>query len=174
MNRGICVEVLYVEMYSGKISMAAQSYQGLADNQTCQLCKVDQAAFFCKCSLPPTLLCLSCSASHQAKNPYIPHLAFPIAVLGTDSNEYMRRFNYLMERKAALRDNLKRMDQFSDEVAKSVNGAIEYLNQYKDWALACVHAEKESALVEIEAAAAEVDECLASGKTLSNALAIAL
>ena len=59
----------------------------------------------------------------------------PIAVLGQDSQDYMQRFTALKLGAAKLRENVGLIDQCRQEFATSIQSAIDYLAQYRDYML---------------------------------------
>lgn len=150
------------------------NYPAVTNNRTCLVCTGQQAIFYCECTAPPTLLCAGCFANHPTKNPAIPHQIMPIAALGQDSQDYMQRFRALKLGAAKLRENVGLIDQCRQELASSVQSAIDYLVQYRDYMLQQLQQEKDWFSAVAEAAVKETEDCLAQGTTPVLPLAQAL
>ena len=68
------------------------------------------------------------------KNPAIPHQVMPIAALGQNSQSYIQKFRVLTQG-AELRSNLDLIDKCKQ--ATTIQSAIDYLAQYRDYMLQC-------------------------------------
>jgi hypothetical protein len=146
----------------------------MAGNQTCQLCYTEQAEVFCKCTVPSILLCRLCSATHQAKSPGIPHLTLPVAASDRDEEQFLNRFQRLRDGKAAIFNNLVSLQRCRDEVNSTIDSAIVYLNQHRDWVLQCLQKEEEEISSAVNTAVVEAENCVAQGSEPENPLAKAI
>lgn len=144
-------------------------------NQICEVCQEKAAAFCCNCKIPPAVLCDGhCFFLHQSKDPSIPHSILPISAAGHDPDEYMLKFHHMKKGIAELRRKVQLMDQFEQEFCAAMNGAIEYLQCYKDSKLQWLRNEKEQLSVAIEKAVTEAQNCMAQGARPASPLAESL
>lgn len=135
----------------------------MVSNRTCQVCQKHQATLFCKCNHPPVPLCPDCTACHEAKYPSIDHPKVSIPSL-----------DMLTDQKNALMRSVALMEECGQEVANSVDKAIECLQQYKEWWVDLLRTEREKVAVFIEAATEEAEYCLVRSAYPINPLAKAL
>lgn len=135
----------------------------MTSNRTCQGCQQHQATVFCQCLQPPVPLCAECTACHEDKYPSLDHPKVSIPAADT-----------LTEGKSALRRSLDRMEECGQEVARSVDSAIEYLQWYKQWWVDLLATEREKVAVIVEKAIEEAEHCLGREAIPMNPLAKAL
>lgn len=133
------------------IDMAAQAFQGVLSNGTCQLCAKHNSAYFCTCTHPPTQFCMSCLPNHHSKYPRAIHQVVPIVALARDIEEYKGKYESLVKGADMLRRNVEQIDQFSREFDDLVQTCVNYLAEYRAWWLQRMQAEKQELLAAIEA-----------------------
>lgn len=146
----------------------------ISGNQTCQLCCEARATVFCSCTSQSALLCSNCIPQHQCKAPTLPHVIIPIAALGMNPEEYVRRGSALNKGKAELRRNVEMMDKCVEELRDSMNAGIEYLAKYRDFLVQRLQAERELVAETVEKVIQEAESCLAQGTLAKTPLAQAL
>ena len=137
--------------------MADQGLSG-PNNRICQICQHYEATHLCKCTDTPTLLCMQCFSTHQAK---YPHQVLSVAAINPE--EYKRRYEALIRTTAELRSNVDRMEQCSREFGDMMQKCINYLVEYRTWWLQQLQTEKEELVLAIETAIREVTDCLDQG-----------
>jgi len=143
-------------------------------NHTCGLCCTEQAAICCKCISPPILLCQTCSATHQAKFPRIPHLSLPVAAANRDEQQYLHNSRQLRERRTALFKNIALYESCCEELSATIDLVIDFLNQYREWKVRSLRQEQAEVVATVNAALQEAEECIALGSEPRNKLARAI
>lgn len=143
-------------------------------NQTCSICRETDASYFCDCRDSLTIFCSHCSALHSDKLPLLPHRTIPIAALGKNIEEYLRKYENLKQAEDELRRNVDRMEQFSLELEDLLGKCISYLTDLRSWWKQYMHTEKEMLSAAIEAAIQETASCLENGRFPVDALAQAI
>ena len=98
----------------------------------------------------------------------------PIAALGCDPEEYIRRLGTLNKSKAELRRNTEVMDRCMQEITTSMNAGIEFLTQYRDFWVQSVLAEKTHMVEIVEKAIQAAEKSLLQGGLQCSPLAQAL
>ena len=140
-------------------------------NQTCCFCQERPAYFHCSCTTPSTLLCSSCLPVHSAKSQLIPHLILSTAAFGLDYRQFEAKVKEIRANKKELERNLRSMDQYCAEITESIDFAIDYFQQYRDFVVRSIRAKQQEIAELIETAAEEAEACLAQGTQPATPLA---
>lgn len=80
---------------------------------------------------PFPLFCIDCFTRHRDKHPHILHHTIPIAALGQNLEEYMRKFEALKLGETELRRNVERIEQYCLEFEDLLQTCIQYLAEYR-------------------------------------------
>jgi len=144
------------------------------NNRACLFCWEHAASHFCPCSDPPSFFCVDCFSTHYAKSPHTVHQTIPIAALGQNPEEYMRRSRAVAKGAAELHRNVELVEQCCRDFEAMLQACSSYLSEYRTWWLQRMQVEKEALAVAIDTAVRETTECLDQGTEPVSPLAQAL
>ena len=145
-----------------------------ARTKQCEFCEEQTASHFCSCANPPALFCMDCCHYHKAQSCSDPHQILSVSTLGMSLEAYMQKKEAIAEGAAALRKNLKLIDEFCREFDDMVRKCISDLTEYRSKWLQRMQAEKEELRASIEAAVQETTDSLDQGLVVMSPLAQAV